>query len=131
MPVTVQAVGLSILLAATALTTIPEQSPLPDRCQVKQQLVGRSNAETDGPKVVIDTVDFDRPSQIPRAERDELVESLKHTQFSEAPGWLEQIEEVPVRGFWQDRGYFKAVVKAEAQPTAPTQKANISRWFSM
>ena len=68
------------------------------------------------PKVVIDSVVFDGPTSLPASVREQLVADLKeHAALSSGTDWLEEWNEVAVRGAWQDQGFFKMTSTAKAQ----------------
>jgi outer membrane protein assembly factor BamA len=66
------------------------------------------------PNIVLDRLDFDGPTMISEAEREELVASIESQELSGA-AWVNDLEDA-VRGFWLDRGYFRAVVTAKVVP---------------
>lgn len=66
-------------------------------------------------KVVIDAVKFDGPIHLPDSVREQLISELKQQEFDEDRDWLRVIQEVPIRGAWQNQGYFKVASTAEAQ----------------
>jgi outer membrane protein assembly factor BamA len=67
------------------------------------------------PKVVIEDITFNGPVHLPAANVESLVTSLTHHELDGDHNWLEKIEEA-VLSVWQDQGYFKAEVKAQALP---------------
>jgi len=64
--------------------------------------------------IVIDQVEFDGPSHLPVSTRERLVAELKQGSYKADSGWLEQIQNWPIEGAWQDDGFFKAQVTATA-----------------
>src|ERR1700675_2443096 len=58
------------------------------------------------PKIIIDNVIFEGPVHLPAAALEELVASIKQHPLDGDPNWLDEIEEVVLRGTWQDNGYF-------------------------
>ncbi len=107
-----------ILSSTGAPSVYGQSSALPDRCTAELRSTDEFKEMTGKkvwPKIIIDAVDFDGPTHVPEEERAQLVESLKRKEFDGDPKWLEEFEQ-QVRGFWQDRGYFKVAVTAQAQP---------------
>jgi outer membrane protein assembly factor BamA len=69
------------------------------------------------PKAIIDDVSFEGSIHLPAATLEELVISLKEREVDSGSKWLEEIiEEMSVRGAWQDQGYFKVEISAKALP---------------
>ena len=67
--------------------------------------------------LIIDDVKLDGAITLPASDLQEFVESLIHREKCVTSDWLSEIEEVPARAFWNDRGYYKVEVKAEAETT--------------
>jgi surface antigen-like variable number repeat protein len=65
--------------------------------------------------LVIDDVKLEGAITLSASDRQEFVESLTHQKKCVTSDWLSEIEEVPARGFWTNRGYVKVEVKAEAE----------------
>jgi outer membrane protein assembly factor BamA len=66
------------------------------------------------PKVIIDDVVFDGPVNLPHEALDRVIKDLTSREFDGDSQWLEEIEEVAIRGAWQDHGFFKAEVSGQA-----------------
>ena len=66
------------------------------------------------PKIIIDNVIFEGPVHLPAAALEELVASIKQHPLDGDPNWLDEIEEVVLRGTWQDNGYFRAEVSGKS-----------------
>jgi outer membrane protein assembly factor BamA len=64
---------------------------------------------------VIDSVDFDGPTQLSETEREGLLSTLRHTYLGAKLESLDDLEDA-VREFWQARGYFRVAVKAQPEP---------------
>jgi len=64
-------------------------------------------------KVIIDNVEFAAPTSLPESTRAEIVAEIKGQEHLETPKWVAELEEVGVRGAFQDRGYFKVLATAE------------------
>jgi outer membrane translocation and assembly module TamA len=86
------------------------------RAEVRAKMAANGEAPLPAPKVIIDEIKFDAPIHLPDSVRDELLNSIKEHEFAADSKWLEEIEEVPIRGAWQDNGYFKVKVSAQALP---------------
>jgi len=98
---------------------LAQSSPSPDSncgdivtCDKLKELSGKKVY----PKIIIDDVSFDGPVSLPHAALEEIIESLTTHAIDADPKWLEVLEEVPIRGAWQDHGYFKAEASAKAIP---------------
>ena len=67
------------------------------------------------PTVVIDSVVFEGPISLPDSAREQLVAELKQHKVGASSEWLAEVQEVSIRGAWQDQGFFKAASSAQAQ----------------
>lgn len=69
------------------------------------------------PRVVISSIQFAPATHISEFVRSRIIWSIKSPQFHDDPNmdWLEELQEVGIRGVLQDSGYFKAKVKVEAR----------------
>jgi hypothetical protein len=68
------------------------------------------------PKVIIDDVSFEGPVSIPHDVLDGIIKDLTSRKFDSDSKWLDEVEEVAIRGTWQEYSYFKAEVSAQAVP---------------
>jgi len=97
------------------------QSPLNSaRCSSPLSLTSDDQAELIGkkvlPKVIVDSVVFDGQTSLPASSREQLVADLKeHAAQSAGSEWLEEWNEVAIRGAWMDEGFFKMTSTAKAQ----------------
>ncbi|HLB88357.1 MAG TPA: POTRA domain-containing protein [Terriglobales bacterium] len=73
-------------------------------------------AETPHPKVIIDTVRFEGATHLPDSVLEQLIASVKQQEFEADSDWIGELEEVGIRGTWQQQGYFHAKVTAKVQP---------------
>jgi outer membrane protein assembly factor BamA len=80
-----------------------------------QDEVEAKERKTPQRKVVIDDVNFDGPIHLPNSIREQLITELKQREFDGDYDWLGEIQEVPVRGAWQDQGYFRVNSTAQAR----------------
>jgi hypothetical protein len=97
-----------------------QSPPNSARCFPLLSLTSDDKAELTGkkvlPKVIVDDVVFDGPISLPASIRDQLIADLKeHAALSSGTDWLEEWNEVAVRGAWQDQGFFKMTSTAKAQ----------------
>ena len=69
------------------------------------------------PKVVIASIQFVPTTHVSEPVRNRIISSIKSPQFLDDSDkeWLQEIQDVGVRGTLQDSGYFKAKVKADAR----------------
>jgi outer membrane protein assembly factor BamA len=65
--------------------------------------------------IVIDSVEFDGPVTLPAQNKQKLIDDLKRLEPDADSRWLEEVEEAPIRGAWQDDGYFTAAVSLTAR----------------
>ena len=87
-------------------------SPPPVTSDDKNELIGKKVF----PKVIVDDVVFDGPTSLPASIREQLVADLKgHAARSSGSEWLEEWNEVAIRGAWMDEGFFKMTSSAKAQ----------------
>ena len=76
-----------------------------------------SGQESNHPKVVIDEVRFDTPIHLPQSVVDELIAQINDGDFNATNAdWVNEFAEVGIRGAWQERGYFRVVAAAKAEP---------------
>jgi len=77
---------------------------------------GSTDAETEGPKVVIDDVTFDDPIHEPISVVDDAIEEANHLEFdANSSGWINEFAEVSIKERWQNDGYFRAKASATAE----------------
>ena len=110
--------GFIYALACPPLTRA--QSPSNSARCSPPSLPSDENAESTGekilPKVIVDSVVFDGPISLPASIREQLIADLKeHAALSSGSEWLEDWNEVAVRGAWMDEGFFKMTSTAKAQ----------------
>jgi outer membrane translocation and assembly module TamA len=103
-------------------TLAQEISDMKAEIEAKMQMAAnegpQETGEPDAPErmVVIDEVRFEPPPHLPESTQAEIVAELKVPEFPAGSRWLEEFEEVGIRGAFQDRGYFKVEAKAEVHP---------------
>ena len=114
-----------------ACSSVCAQTPSSSARCSSPSLSSDENAESVGekvfPKVVVDSVVFDGPTSLPSSIRDQLTAELeKHAAHSAGNDWLEEWNEVAVRGAWQDQGFFKMASTAKAQIVSDTTEQHVS-----
>jgi outer membrane protein assembly factor BamA len=67
------------------------------------------------PRGSIEAIKFEGQIHLPAIVLDKLIAELKQHEFGSGSEWLDEIQEVPIRGAWQDNGYFKVKVTADSQ----------------
>lgn len=113
--------SLGFIYAVVCSPPIHGQSPPNSaRCSSLLSLTSNEKAESIEkqvfPKVIVDDVFFDGPTSLPASIREQLIADLKeHAALSSRSEWLEEWNEVAVRGAWQDQGFFKITSTAKAQ----------------
>jgi outer membrane protein assembly factor BamA len=114
-------ISLAFIYVLAFSPQIHAQSPLNSaRCSSPLSLTSDDQAELIGKKVrakvIVDSVVFDGPTSLPSSIREELIADLKkHAALSSGSEWLEEWNEVAVRGAWMDEGFFKMTSTAKAQ----------------
>lgn len=81
------------------------------RAKMENTVPGDAKPE---PRVVIEQIRFFPPIDLPESTQIELFQSLQKAEFHSSSNWLEEIQEIPIRGAWQNNGYFKIKSSAEA-----------------
>jgi outer membrane protein assembly factor BamA len=84
------------------------------REEVRAKIAATPGAPALRRTVVIDDVKFDEPTHLPVSTRERLIAELKQGTYKAGSGWLDEIQKWPIRGAWQDDGFFKAQVTASA-----------------
>ena len=128
-------ISLSFLYVLACSPPIHGQSPPNSaRCFPLLSLTSDDKAESIGkkvlPKVIVDDVVFDGPISLPASIRDQLIADLKeHAALSSGNEWLEEWNEVAVRGAWMDEGFFKMTSTTKVQiisSDATEQRVSVS-----
>ena len=78
------------------------------------------------PRVVIASIQFVPPTHISESVRSRIIRSIKSPYFHDDAkmDWLEELQDVGIRGTLQDSGYFKAKVKVEARLLDGNERRN-------
>jgi len=104
--------GCPLALRAQSPSSSARCSPSAPATQDKSPEPTRQNALQ---KVVVDDVVFDGSMSLPASIRDQLVTEIKQRDYSAGTEWLEELNEIAIRGAWQDQGYFKMTSTVNAQ----------------
>ncbi len=103
--------GVSALLLAQAIRAQSQQEK-PQRnlpTSVSTDELNELTGKKVYPKIIIDDVKFEGPARLPDSGQEQaIITELKHHEFDAGLDWLSEILEVPIRGAWQDHGFFKA-----------------------
>jgi hypothetical protein len=78
------------------------------------------------PRVVIASVQFAPRTRISESVRSRIIWSIKSPEFHDDADmdWLEELQDVGIRGVLQDSGYFKAKVKVDARLLDGNERRN-------
>jgi outer membrane protein insertion porin family len=85
------------------------------REEVRAKMNQGANWPLPEPKVSIEAIKFEGQIHLPAMVLDKLIAELKDHEFARSSEWLDEIQEVPIRGAWQDNGYFKVKTSAKSQ----------------
>src|SRR5258708_38538954 len=111
---------LCVLVCSTPLLAqLPERFkhclPYPTLAdEISEMKASTSRPKPKAIKSIVDEVKFDGAIHLPQDALTQLVAEIKGREF-EGSGWLNQLEEVGVRGAWQDQGYFTVHATAESR----------------
>jgi outer membrane protein assembly factor BamA len=68
-------------------------------------------------KVIIERIEFDRPVHLSSADIEQVIENANKNEWdADSPAWIDELTEIGLRSAWQDQGYFKIDIAAQAQP---------------
>lgn len=73
--------------------------------------------EDDGPhrNVIIESIQFDGPIHLSDSDIARIISDANRGEWNaNGSGWVDDLVQIGLRGAWQDRGYFKVKVNAEA-----------------
>ena len=103
-----------VVLAALSLFfspgTVPGQSPGVSESRIPST----GAAENDGPKITIKKLSFTGQTGLSPEEEADIVAAVRDKAGEHDPKWLEEFE-ARLLDAWQERGYFKAKVQAQAR----------------
>ena len=85
------------------------------REEVRAKIAATPGAIAPARSVVIDEVEFDRPTHLPVSTRERLVAELKQGTYRVDSGWLAEIQDASIRRAWADEGFLKAEPTTAAQ----------------
>jgi surface antigen-like variable number repeat protein len=121
------AVIYSLLFAAPSYAQFPQ---IPKRCSPPFKLLpltrtvadqSAQNPDADAPhrKVIIERIDFDGPIHLPDSVVAQIIADANANDHdwwnADDGGWLNGFTEIGLRGAWQNQGYFRVKVSAEAK----------------
>ena len=111
------ACGACVLLCSLSLPAqlppcMKARSPFPTLAEE----IADMKAEVEGPHpiVIIDVVHFDGPIHLSRSALSSIIRTANQAAFSADDDWLEEFQDVALRGWWQDHGYNNVKVTAES-----------------
>ena len=111
------ACGACVLLCSLSLLAqlppcMKARSPFPTLAEE----IADMKAEVEGPHpiVVIDVVHFDGPIHASRSALSSIIRTANQAALSADDDWLEEFQDVALRGWWQDHGYYNVKVTAES-----------------
>lgn len=111
------ACGVCVLLCSPSLLAqlppcVAARMPFPTLAEE----IAEMKAEVEGPHpiVVIDVVHFDGPIHASRSARSGFIREANQAALSADDDWLGGFQEVGLRGWWQDHGYYNVKVTAES-----------------
>jgi len=111
------ACGVYVLLCSLSLLAqlppcMKARSPFPTLAEEITDM----KAEVEGPHpiVVIDVVHFDGPIHASRSALSGFIRTANQAALSADDDWLEEFQDVALRGWWQDHGYNNVKVTAES-----------------
>jgi len=118
LPFGLLAVSYSVSLVAPTYA----QSPLmPKGCLRPSGFIELKNPSD--PKVIVQRVDFDGPIHLPDSVvMDAVAYENSLEPDTNVPFWLDQFAELGLKAAWQDRGYYRAKVTAEAHSLGSDSK---------
>ncbi len=115
--VIVFACGVCVLLCSLSLLAqlppcVTARLPFPTLAEE----IADMKAEVEGPHpiVVIDVVHFDGPIHASQSARSGFIREANQAALSADDDWLGEFQDVALRGWWQDRGYYNVKVTAES-----------------
>jgi len=70
-------------------------------------------------KVIVDRIEFDRPVRLSNSDVEQIIKTANEWEAdadADPSPWVDELAEIGLRSAWQDKGYFKIVLAAHAQP---------------
>jgi outer membrane protein assembly factor BamA len=100
---------------ATSQTNDEQAAPNPQSEHKPSYRKAVVQDDTPDRKVVVESIHFDGPIQLSENDVAQIIAKANQRILDAgSSGWLEELREIGMRGAWQDRGYFKVMVAAEA-----------------
>lgn len=111
LPLCLLAVIYGLVLAAPSDAQFP---PIPKGCSPPSGLLDLRDRSV--PKVTIEHVDFEGPIHLPDSAVAQAIAEINDNDVSAGRrGWVDEFAEAGLKGAWQDRGYYRVNVAAEAR----------------
>jgi outer membrane protein assembly factor BamA len=67
-------------------------------------------------KVIVERIELDRPVHLSNSDIEQVIEKANESEWdADSPGWVDELAEIGLRSAWQDQGYFKIAIAAQAQ----------------
>jgi len=82
---------------------------------VREKIVAAEWATVPPRTMVIDDVKFDGPIHLPDSTRERLLALLKQRCYDVGSEWMEEVQNVSIRGAWLDEGFFKVAPTVKVQ----------------
>lgn len=70
-------------------------------------------------KVIVDRIDFDHPVHLSDSDVEQIIRTTNEMELdadADSRPWVDELTEVGLRNVWQDQGYFKILLTAQARP---------------
>jgi Surface antigen variable number repeat len=70
-------------------------------------------------KVIVDRIEFDRPVHLSDSDVEQIIRTANEMEAdadADSRPWVDELTEVELRNAWQDQGYFKILLTAQARP---------------
>jgi hypothetical protein len=77
-------------------------------------------------KVIVDRIEFDRPVHLSNSDVEQIIQTENDAEWdadADSRPWVDELAEIGLRSAWQDQGYFKIVLTAQAHPLGGDSKA--------
>ena len=105
------ALANALLVCAPSLAqapAVPEGCPSPS---VPSEKVAASR------KVIVERIEFDRPVHLSDSDVEQVIKAANESEWdADSPAWVDELTEIGLRSAWQDKGYFKIDIAAQARP---------------
>jgi outer membrane protein assembly factor BamA len=113
------AVANGLLICAPSLAqapAVPEGCPSPSVPSEKLRANANEKVETSR-KVIVERIEFDRPVHLSDSDVEQVIKAANESEWdADSPAWVDELAQIGLRSAWQDQGYFKIDIAAQAQP---------------